>query len=235
MKGFRWIAGDGFLALSLIACSIANMGFQVVILLLVVEAERQNINGSFIGGLLAISGLAGFAGAVTAPRVVRRWHPRRTIKWCVVSWFPFLVVVAASGNPFIGLPAWGLCSFAGAYINVALAVYQSKNVPEDMLGRVEGVVQFLTTGAVALGASAGGYLIDTFGTRSTARLVVALFLLPLIATLFATSSRRFCAVAGVRRRAARGRPTVANHDVVAAPRAVRSPDPTLGAGVSRRR
>ncbi|MDL4814582.1 MFS transporter [Actinomadura opuntiae] len=175
-EGVLQICRDRFLYISLAACAVANMAFQVVILLLVVEAERRHFSGSVIGALLATSGVSGFLGAVTAPGIVRRFKPQTTVKWCVVSWFPLLGVVAMSGNPLVGMCAWGLCSFMGAYINVALAVHQSRVVPKELQGRVEGVVQFLTTGAVALGACAGGYVIDAFGTRTTAAVVALMFL-----------------------------------------------------------
>ncbi|WP_433141377.1 MFS transporter [Actinomadura nitritigenes] len=175
-EGFGWISRDRFLCSSIVACAVANIGFQIIILLLVVEAERNHLSGSLIGTLLATSGVSGFLGAMTAPGIVRRFRPQATVKWCVAAWLPFVVIVAMTGDPVIGMCAWGACSFMGAYINVALAVHQSKAIPKDVLGRVEGVLQFLTTGAVTLGASASGYVIKFFGPRPTAFLVAGTFL-----------------------------------------------------------
>lgn len=174
-EGFLRIYQDRFLFISLLVCAIANIGFQIVILLLVVEAERQRLSGSVIGAMLATSGVSGFFGALTAPAVVRRLKPVATVKYCVIFWLPFLLIVASTQNPLIGMSAWGVCSFMGAYINVALAVHQSRVIPTEVLGRVEGVSQFLTTGAVTIGAFAGGYVITAFGTRLTAALVAAAF------------------------------------------------------------
>ncbi|TDC80214.1 MFS transporter [Actinomadura sp. 7K507] len=174
-EGFRWICRDRFLSVSLGACAIANTGFQIIILLLVVEAQRQQFSGSVIGTMLATSGVAGFLGAITAPGVVRRFTPEVTVRCCVVSWIPCLAIVALVGNPLIGMCAWGVCSLFGAYINVALAMYQGRVIPRGVLGRVEGVSQFLTTGAVTLGAFAGGYVIAILGTRPTAVLVTVAF------------------------------------------------------------
>ncbi|WP_165978476.1 MFS transporter [Actinomadura darangshiensis] len=173
--GFRRIYHDRFLFVSLLVCAIANVGFQIIILLLVVEAERRQLSGSVIGAMLATSGVAGFAGAITAAPVVRRLCPVRTVKYSVLLWLPLLLIVAWMKNPLIGMVAWGACSFMGAYINVALAVHQTRVVPSRVLGRVEGVSQFLTTGAVTLGAFAGGYVITAFGPRLTAALVTAAF------------------------------------------------------------
>lgn len=175
-EGFRWIFRDKFLSTSLGACAVANIGFQVVILLLVVEAERRRLSGSIIGTMLATSGVSGFLGALTAPAMVRRFTPVNIVKVCVALWIPFLATVALVSDPLIGMCAWGACSFMGAYVNVALAVYQGKVIPKGVLGRVEGVSQFLTTGAVTLGAFAGGYVITALGTRLTAALVTAVFI-----------------------------------------------------------
>ncbi|MEO3822247.1 MFS transporter [Actinomadura sp. B10D3] len=175
-EGLNHIFRDRLLFVSFGACAVANAGFQIVILLLVVEAERQDFTGTIIGAMLATSGLSGFLGAISAPMVVRRFRPVVTIKCCVLLWFPFILVVAIADDPRVGLGAWGACSFMGAYINVALAMHQSKVIPKGVLGRVEGITQFLTTGAVALGASVGGYVISCFGSRTTAVLVAGAFL-----------------------------------------------------------
>ena len=176
LEGVRWIYRDRFLSVSLGACAIANTGFQIVILLLVVEAERRQLSGSIIGTMLATSGVSGFLGALTAPAMVRRFSPMATVRYCFVLWIPFLLVVALVSNPLIGMFAWGSCSFMGAYINVALAMHQGRHIPRGVLGRVEGVSQFLTTGAVTLGAFAGGYVIAALGTRPTAILVTGAFI-----------------------------------------------------------
>ncbi|QKG25211.1 multidrug resistance protein [Actinomadura verrucosospora] len=186
-EGVLRLCRDRFLSASLVACAVANMCFQMVILLLVFEAERRHFPETRIGGLLGVSGFCGFLGAVTAPGVVRRFEPKATVKWCVVLWVPFLGIVALTGNPLIGMCAWGICSFMGAYINVALAVHQSRKIPKELQGRVEGVVQFVTTGAVALGASAGGYVIDFFGSRATAAAIALVFLAIAIAVPFVLS------------------------------------------------
>ncbi|TDC48117.1 MFS transporter [Actinomadura sp. KC345] len=176
LEGVRWIYRDRFLSVSLGVCAIANTGFQIVVLLLVVEAERRQISGSIIGTMLATSGVSGFLGALTAPAMVRRLTPVVTVQYCVALWIPFLLVVALVSDPMIGMCAWGACSFTGAYINVALAMHQGRVIPRGVLGRVEGVSQFLTTGAVTLGAFAGGYVIAALGTRPTAVLVTAAFI-----------------------------------------------------------
>ncbi|XRQ11316.1 MFS transporter [Actinomadura welshii] len=174
-EGFKWIFRDRFLSSSLSVCAIANIGFQIIILLLVVEAERKGLSGSVIGMMLATSGVSGFLGAITAPAMVRFLAPAATVKYCVALWVPLLLIVAIYSDPLVGMCAWGACSFMGAYINVALAVHQGRVIPRRVLGRVEGVSQFMTTGAVTIGAFAGGYVIATLGTRVTAALVAAAF------------------------------------------------------------
>src|SRR5690606_26480494 len=140
-EGFRWLCHDKEIFVSLCACALANIGFQVVILLLVVEAERQQLPGSVIGAMLATSGVAGFFGALTAPRVVKVLTPAVTVKYCIFSWLPLLFIVALVGNPLIGMIAWGVCSFTGAYVNVAIAMRQSTVIPCGVLGDRKSVVE----------------------------------------------------------------------------------------------
>lgn len=190
-EGIRWLCHDKVIFVSLCSCALANIGFQIVILLLVVEAERQQISGSIIGTMLTTSGVAGFLGALTAPRVVKLLTPPVTLKYCILSWFPLLFLVAVVDNPLLGMFIWGICSFTGAYVNIALVMRQSTIIPSDVLGRVESSSRFLTTGAVTLGAGGGGYVISIFGTRLTAALVAMVFLAIVIGVfvLIPTSGR----------------------------------------------
>jgi MFS family permease len=171
-KGARGIVRDPFLRTVICVCTVGNLCFQILVLLLVVKAERGHMSSILVGLLLATSGVAGLFGAIGAPRLLRREGPHRILIACVWAWLPLTAIVAITAQPVVGLLCWGGLSFMGGHLNVALATYQSEYVPSHMLGRVMSITRLLTGGVVPLGALSGGYVIDALGPDGAAWLVV---------------------------------------------------------------
>jgi hypothetical protein len=161
---------DRFLCTVIVVCAIANFFFQMIVLLLVVSAEKRGISSSLTGLFLAASGVGGLVGAAIAPRLLRRRRPRTILVWCVWTWLVLVGVVTVADHPMIGLVAWGGCSVMGAHVNVALEVHKGAEVPRDLQGQITGITRFVTGGAVPLGALSGGYIIAELSPRATAML-----------------------------------------------------------------
>ena len=162
--------GDFFLRYVIAVCAGANFLFQVIILLLIVRAQGQGYSSAQIGLLLAASGISGLAGALIAPHVMRGRSPQLAAFTCFCVWAVLVWCVWSADQAWVGLVAWGTCSFLGAHVNIALAMYQATRVPKEVLGRVASLTKFLTSGAVPLGALCAGYAIDLLGTGTTALL-----------------------------------------------------------------
>ncbi|HEU5161303.1 MAG TPA: MFS transporter [Streptosporangiaceae bacterium] len=167
-----------FLLTAVIVCTIGNFFFQTVVLLLMVLAEQQGMSGASIGLLLATSGVGGLIGSMIAPKVAKRFcSERNIIALCVGTWAVLTLVVAVSGNAGIGLAAWGGLSVTGAILNVAMITYQVERVSGHLLGRVMGIVRFVTSGAVPLGALMAGYLVSWLQPRGAALLAFTAIML----------------------------------------------------------
>jgi MFS family permease len=164
-----------FLRTVVIVCAIGNLVFQTVLLLLLVLAERQHMSSLGIGLLLATSGVGGLAGSMIAPKAGKRVRDERSmIELCVMAWAALTLVVAMSAQPVVGLIAWGGLSVTGGILNVAITTYEVKRVSGHMLGRVMGLVRFVTSGAVALGALLAGYVVCWLQPQRAAWLAFAL-------------------------------------------------------------
>jgi MFS family permease len=176
-EGFSFLRSDAFLMRVLVVCTLANFFFQIVGLVLILLAHERALPSWMTGSLIAASGLGGVLGSLTASRFLRDIRPQRVILLCVWSWLLLSAILAVSDqdSPFyvaVVLPlAWGGIGFTGAYINVALALYQASRVPPELLGRVISVSRFFSGGAVPLGALASGYVIAGLGTRFAVLLV----------------------------------------------------------------
>lgn len=169
-----------------------NFLFRTVSLLLMVMAKGRGLPPFGIGVLLAAPGIGGAAGASLAPRLLRtllrRTTPNTFVSACVWGWFCLLLIIVLSGQWPVWMFAWGGVGFIGAHMNVALATYQVRAVPPEMLGRVASANSFIGQGfVVPAGALFGAYLISVVGVRWSATAVV----LALLCLAVLVSFRRF--------------------------------------------
>ena len=174
---------DSFLRATIIACALGNFFFQTIILLLYVTAKDQHLSSSSFGLLLAVSGACGLGGAILAPQVLRKVRPRIVVVCCVWAWLIMITIVAYSGHVTVALVAWGLCTFMGVHLNVALASHQAEHVDSELQGRVAGICRFVTGGTVPLGALGSGYIISGLGLEHAAALAPLPFAAIVAATL----------------------------------------------------
>ncbi|WP_026401295.1 MFS transporter [Actinomadura rifamycini] len=173
----RFLLKDPFLRMVLSVCAVTNFAFQVIFLMLIIQAENQYDSGTVIGLLFTASGLGGTVGAVAAPRLVRKRRPLRAICFSVWGWVLPVTAVWVFDHPVAGFLAWAVISVVGAHVNVALTVHQARHVPDQMLARVAGVNNFVTRSAVPLGALFAGYLLSSVDeTRNASLLVLCLTL-----------------------------------------------------------
>lgn len=172
--GVAFLWRDPFLRRVLVVCTITNLLFQTITLLLVVIAKQENLPSLMIGILLAASGIGGVLGALVAPRALHAIRPSRMVIICVWGWLMLVAAIAISEDKTVILLAWAGVGFTGAHMNVSLAVYQATEVPKALLGRVASANRFFSGGAVPLGALSSGYLIAALGPRQCAALAAAI-------------------------------------------------------------
>lgn len=195
--GFSFLRRDRFLRHVLIVCTLANFLFQTLALVLVLLAHRHGLSNLVIGCLVATSGVGGVLGSLTASRMQDGLRTQTVIVVGAWAWLGLTLVAALidHGNLFqvaFLLPlAWAGIGFTGAHINVALAVYQASQVPEELFGRVTGASRFFSGSAVPLGALTSGYLIAWFGTEDAVLLVATVIgVLASIITVMVLSQRK---------------------------------------------
>lgn len=183
---------SSFLRSVVVVCTVGNFLFQIALLLLVVLAKQQHMSAAVIGLLLATSGACGLAGAIIAPMIGTRVRDERNIiKVCVVAWAALTFVIAISAQPIIGLIAFGGLSVTGGFLNVAITTHQVRRVPGHILGRVVGINNFFTWGAVSVGALSGGYIVAELQPQTTAWMVFGLSM-AMIAVAFVLVSPQSC-------------------------------------------
>lgn len=170
--GELWM--NGLLRTALAVCTITNLCFQAVIVVLVVLAKRHGLSAGLIGALLGASGLGGVIGALYVPNNLREKCLMSIAIRCAWVWTALIGLIAVFPNPVVWLVAWSGVGFMGARMNIALNVHQVREVSPGMLGRVASANRFLSLGAIPLGTFCGGYVIAQMGAQRTAFAVAVL-------------------------------------------------------------
>lgn len=141
------------------------------------------------GWARGVGSIGGLAGAVIAPRVVRRFgfgptFVSGTVLGCIA---PVLVPLADGGRLSSGVliaSAYLVTGF-GVTISVIGSVTLRQTVaPAQLLGRVNAVMRLTGYAAVPLGAVTTGLVATTFGVRDGLFIGVAGLLLPTLILLF---------------------------------------------------
>lgn len=175
-EGLNSLRKDRFLRNVLTICVVTNFLFQIIILLFVVLAREQHRSALFIGAILAVSGLGGLIGSTAAPLVFRIVRPRNVIVFSVLAWLALTGVIASGTDAALMVTAWGGIGFVGANVNVALTLYQTSRIDEEVLARVASASTFVTRLSAAVGALCAGYIVSARGPTQSAHWVLLVML-----------------------------------------------------------
>lgn len=191
-EGLRLAVRDPFLrtlALSGAAANLAlNMATAVLVLFLI---KVLGINAAGVGTVLAVMSIGGLAGAMLANWVGRRLGTARAVLVAELSAAPFglLIAFAGRGAGIVFALIGGFMLIGGIVVsNVLQGGFRQAYCPQEMLGRISASWQFVSYGAIPLGALLGGALGDAIGLRPT--MVLSMVALVLAASLLLTGPMR---------------------------------------------
>lgn len=179
----RWLWKQRLLRDMILLISFSNLLFQVLVLVLLVEAKNQAASSMATGLMIAGSGLGGILGSLAAPWVRQRTSLALMTIGATWVWALLMPLVAVVHNLYALGCIFGLMAFAGANWNVAIGTFRLEITPAQMLGRVGSAMGLVAAGALPLGSLLGGYLLERWGLQVTVLwLIGAMLLLACIAT-----------------------------------------------------
>ncbi|MEU8796309.1 MFS transporter [Spirillospora sp. NPDC048819] len=214
---------ERFLRAVMFVCIVTNVLFQIVILLFIVLAKQEQRSTLFIGVILAASGIGGLIGAFSARRLIDvneklsvRIAPKLSVDIavkrklsvlvaCSGAWLVLTAIIAFTHHPVAMVIAWGGIGFVGANVNVALNLYQAREIKQHLLARVASASNFISRCSAAAGALCAGYIVSAFGPTRSAE-VVFFMMLGLTISVFVLAagiSRQHQATEAKRSRASR--------------------------------
>jgi predicted MFS family arabinose efflux permease len=160
LAGLKWIMGNSMIRATVILASVFNLVFTAVLFVVIVFGQRSGLNPGMIGLIGVLLGVGGVLGALAAPRLRKIVTPRMALTglvWIAAVLVPALAIVPvgpASGGVLAAM------AFAAPTATTVVMTYQMMTTPDEMRGRLAGVIGVAMSAASALGPLAGGVLVE---------------------------------------------------------------------------
>lgn len=170
-EGVRFVSRDPYLRPMGLFGTIANFSLSANQALAVVFLVRiVGVGPLAVGLLLAIPGVSGLVGAVTARRLTERVGTARGLLLAALAALPFglLIPLTQPGRGIAFYVAGTLIAAAGtAMASIIIASFRQAYSPPRLRGRVTATMSVLVAGTSPLGALTGGGLATAIGIRET--------------------------------------------------------------------
>lgn len=166
--GLRLVRSSALLRLVLVWGTVVNGVVVALYYGAVFTLQREGHAGAVLGVVLAVSGAAGLAGALAAPRVARRWGAARvvtTVTWLLV---PLAAALAAVTDAWAYGLLFGLVCLLMPLASVVLQARALQATAPALQARTGAVLATATTGAAALAPVLAGALADRLSPAAPA-------------------------------------------------------------------
>jgi MFS family permease len=160
-EGLRWVWQQPRVRVMAFCAVSLNMFFSAYYLVIIVLANDRGVPPGEIGVMAAMFGGGGILGALAVPYLHRRLSPYALIIgvfWALTALTP-LAVFVRSGYLMGGL--FAAMAFLTPAANTTINTYQLLYTPDELRGRLGGVMGVTGGLAAAIGPALGGWLVDT--------------------------------------------------------------------------
>ena len=150
----------------------------ISVLIVVMALQLLDMGQSGVGLLNAAIGVGGVLGSVVAAALVGRGRQSLNFAGGLVLWGVPIALVAVFTNSGFALAMLVVVGVGNVLVDVAGLTLLQRVAPDDVLGRVFGVLETVFSLAVGLGGAAAPLMIDLVGIRGA--LVATGVLLPVL-------------------------------------------------------
>ncbi|WP_406630943.1 MFS transporter [Amycolatopsis sp. WGS_07] len=160
VEGLRWVWTRPPLRATVLCVVSLNLFFSAYYLVIIVLATERGVPSGEIGVMAAMLGAGGILGSLAAP-YLHRWL---SAYWLVIGVFWALTVltplaVFVHNGYLMGVLFAGI-AFLPPAANTAIATYQLLSTPDELRGRLGGVLGVTGGLAAAAGPALGGWLVE---------------------------------------------------------------------------
>jgi uncharacterized protein YbdZ (MbtH family)/predicted MFS family arabinose efflux permease len=186
-EGLRWVWGHRHIRVTAACAVVLNLFFTAFYIVIIVLAQRRGVPPGHIGAMAAMLGVGGVTGAVLAPVLQRRLSPYLSIVavfWALTLLTPLAVL---AGNALtMGALFFGMALLPPA-ANTTIMTEQLLLTPDQLRGRLSGVIGLVTGVAAALGPVVGGLLMQALpGNRAVLGCTAGIAAVTLLVTVSPT-------------------------------------------------
>ncbi|WP_018682963.1 MFS transporter [Actinokineospora enzanensis] len=171
-EGMRWVWRHREVRVTAWCALTLNLFFSAYYLVVIVLADRRGVSSAEIGVMAAMLGVGGIVGSLLAPYLHRLLSPYVSIAgvfWVLTGLAPLAVFI--DRGLVLGLLFTGMALLAPT-ANTTITTHQLLLTPDELRGRLSGVMSVVVGGAAALGPALGGLLVEAV-SPTTAVLVAA--------------------------------------------------------------
>lgn len=159
-EGLRYLLGRAELRRLAMVLGVFNFFYYLTNAVLVLYAQEVLGLGALgYGALLSAQALGGLLGGLIGPSAIARFGASRSLTFGMTG---FIAVTSAMA---LGAPIWLIApllvvdGFTGMVWNITTVSYRQRSIPGAMFGRVNSAYRFFGSGAMPLGAMAGGSIV----------------------------------------------------------------------------
>jgi MFS family permease len=160
IEGMRWMWRHRYIRATALCVVSLNLFFAAYYLVIIVSAQQRGVPAGEIGIMAAMFGAGGLLGALAAPRLLRFLTAYRSIVgvcWILTALTPISVLI--SNGYLMGLLLAAM-AFLAPTTNTAIDTYQLLVTPDELRGRLSGVLGMAGGIAAAAGPAMGGALLE---------------------------------------------------------------------------
>ncbi|MCA1704773.1 MAG: MFS transporter, partial [Actinobacteria bacterium] len=158
--GLRWVWRHRPVRVIGLFAVALNLFFTAYFVVVIVVAQARGVPSGEIGIMAAMFGVGGILGALIAPYLHRRMSPYLSIVavfWVLTALTPLAVFIS---NGYVMGALFGSMAFLAPTANTTIVTYQLLLTPDELRGRMSGVIGMVTGIAGAVGPALGGLLME---------------------------------------------------------------------------
>lgn len=160
LDGLRWVLGRPEMRVTAWCAVTLNLFFSAYYLVIIVLAQSRGVPPGEIGVMAAMLGVGGVLGALAAPRLCGLLSPHQAIAgvfWALTLLAPLAVLVP---NGYLMGALFAGMAFLAPTANTVITTHQLLHTPDELRGRLSGVMNVVVGTAAALGPALGGVLAE---------------------------------------------------------------------------
>jgi MFS family permease len=158
LDGLRFMWQHRNIRVTSLCAVLLNLFFSAFYIVIVVLARSRGMSSGEIGVMAAMLGVGGILGALAAPRLTRILSPYQCIVgvfWTLTVLTPLAVLVH---NGYLMGVLFAAMALMPPAANTAIISEQLLSTPDELRGRLSGVLGVLAGAAAAVGPTLGGAL-----------------------------------------------------------------------------